>query len=425
MRILTGTYIKGGMTYSFTIKAPNEIVYIYSKHVFCTVQIKRNDGQESRPVTNRLIRLTIGEINEERRTNSDGTAVFDFARILQILKNDSSQELDINYNRTANLAHTTSRVVALKDSDEGSVLQFQQFSFETANGADDILDKFWTNNRRLRWFSNYPFTFDFQNLNGNWSVKTDNGSFVTEAFPYESSQRTRIMSRINARRYFASSDRYFKKTLRASITMAMDDSGNPTTVTNHTLELTRDNRNFDLYRRCYLRWLGKHGEIFYWLFTKHSETDSVKSDEHSLAYVDENAYSSYGVLESETSSNHEKETTITVYSDMLDNADYEIVRSLATSPFVDMLVSYSTQATPTSPGSGRDSAEESEGDSERTEESGGDNENSGISMTETALWQRVRIGAGNYTKQVNSDTSSVNKQLVFRLIIPKEGRQTI
>ena len=417
MRPYTGTYTINGETYSYTIEAPNAAVFIHSKHVFCKIRILDSD---SYPVVNRKIKLTLVTRSLEKYTNSNGSIVFDLARLLQISRgsyDDVKSELNLTYNDTNQLSKTELNTFTFRDGN----LQFQAVQFDSLNGANDILDKFWYDaNRRLRWFTNYPFTFDFPNINGNWKVSVNGDALASQAFPYVSTQRTYIMARINPKRFFISENRVISKAKFSGVgQLSIDALGNISPSSN-TLEIIADNQILDFERKCYLRWIGKHGEVFYWLFKKHSIKDSVTRDSAKMAYVSE-AFNSYGVLDNDTPCNYEKETTLTVYSCPVDDIDFETLKSIISSPLVDMLVSYSVSYTPRTQQTEQTEETENEG-AEGRENSGGDDRANGNYIEETTSWRRVSVEKGAYTTIIDSDRRAVNKQLVLTLVLPTEGR---
>ena len=449
MRTFTGTYTINGETYSYTIEAPNAAVFIYSRHVFCKVTIKDSDSYS---VVNRKIRISVsGGFVFEKYTKSDGSIMFDIARTLQIDKqasyNDVKHEVDLTYNVTNKLALTETASIAFYDM-TGNV-QFRAFGIETLNGANDIIDKFWYRaNRRLRWFRNYPATFDFQNINGNWSVSINGGTATSEAFPYVSTQRTYMMGRINPKRYFLGVANLNKAKFSGVSKISFDADGNLSDSTN-TLTLIPDDAKLDFERMCYLRWIGKHGEVFYWLFKKHNIKDNVTRESQKMSYIPD-SYNSYGILENEDLSNYEKETSLVVYSCPVDDIDFETLQSIINSPVVDMLISYDINFTPSKQEGEEEEQSGDDTENERTEENEGvgevgtdetdDTENddteketndddetdgggtdTGNYIEELTRWRRVTVERGTYTTLIDSDRHATNKQLVITLSIPKEG----
>jgi hypothetical protein len=104
-----------------------------------------------------------------------------------------------------------------------------------------------------------------------------------------------------------------------------------------TLDVDRCHRSD---RKTYLRWLGSHGEVFYWLFDNVTEDISVKSETYSRAMADNefrglvtNRMRGNGLIR-----HSERTRTRTIATEYLDNGYYDIVQSVASSPCVDMLI---------------------------------------------------------------------------------------
>ena len=390
MRTYTGTYTVSGVTYRYNIQAPDALVYQYSNRVYLRVRLLDSDSE---PRNGREVKLRIISRYDVRYTDQDGWAVFDISRFLQITTNNLAQEPNLQY-VTNQLALTTALNLLIYD---GSTL-IKTIDIEAANGADDTIDNFWNEEtRRLRWFTNYPFTFDFQNINGNWGVSTNGGSYSTTSFPYVSTTLSRVMARLDANSIF-NSDKdnasVRKKTVRATITMAMSDGSLTSRIAK--LDLMADRTSFNLDKRCYLRWIGKHGEVLYWLFDKHSVKEDVSVESSRMAFVD-NLYNGYGILEDERKVNYTKATSMTIYSRPVDDIDYATLKSIINSPFVDMLVDYTIQTTPRS----------------------GDSRTGGF--YEYTQWQRVKVDAGTYTRTMKTMKNDADRQLILTLSIPSEG----
>lgn len=394
MRTLEGTYTKGGTTYNYKALVPDAAVFVHSKHVFSYITIT---DSSSNFVVNRQIQMIATTmntgLNEFRNTDSQGTASYDIARMLQITKGDIKNELQINQNTTVQL--TKARRITISFYDSGTVIV--AFFQELLTGANDTIDKWWYNRRRLRLFTNYPYTFDFQNINGNWSVGDLGGALTTEAFPYVSTNLTYSMVRINPKRQWGSdlSRNIAGKTVSAQITMATKD-GSFTQVASY-LDLIIDRQSFDLDKKCYLRWIGKHGEVFYWLFRKHSTVDATAKESFKRSFIGD-GYDSYGVIDTEELAELKKTSTMTVFTDMLNNDEYDVVMSIINSPYVDMLVSYEVDYTPR-----------------------GQVEAQSDYIYETVKWQRVTVNAGKYQTMRKSSQGFTDKKLVITLSLPEEG----
>ena len=343
MNITTGTAL--GKTY--TTEVPDEVIFIYSKHVYFRAHIEGGAGVQ--------IRLTIASqdysiIHDEwRYADGEGRVTFDIARILQMLTDSRDNEMsalmyDANDNAPWNMPSWNISLTWNAEVESGvfqSVQLAQYFTtFVLVNGAhDNAYD--WRNTPRLnnpirlKWWTDYPFTFDFINTDAI-SVNQNGTKEVREIskLPADSMYQ---MIRLNPAGLGITAD-------RATI-IPYTDIG----LTIIDGELYSNKRNVVVLdidrcprsdRKTYLRWLGSHGEVFYWLFDNVTEDISVKSETYSRAMAD-NEFR--GLVTNRMRGNglirHSETTrTRTIATEYLDNGYYDIVQSVASSPCVDMLI---------------------------------------------------------------------------------------
>ncbi len=343
MNITTGTAL--GKTY--TTEVPDEVIFIYSKHVYFRAHIEGGAGVQ--------IRLNInsqdGSINHDewRYADGEGRVTFDIARILQMLTDSRDKELsalmyDANDNAPWNMPSWNISLTWNAEVKQGffqSVQLAQYFTtFVLVNGAhDNAYD--WLNTPRpenairLKWWTDYPFTMDFINTDKIYVRQYGVQELINIVkLPADSVYQ---MIRLNPAGLGITAD-------RATII--------PNTNIGLTIidgELYRDKRNAVMLdidrclrsdRKTYLRWLGSHGEVFYWLFDNVTEDISVKSETYSRAMAD-NEFR--GLVTNRMRGNglirHSEQTrTRTIATEYLDNGYYDIVQSVASAPCVDMLI---------------------------------------------------------------------------------------
>lgn len=343
MNITTGTVL--GKTY--TTEVPDEVIFIYSKHVYFRAHIEGGAGVQ--------IRLTIASQDysithdEWRYADGEGRVTFDIARVLQMLTDSRDKEMsalmyDANDNAPWNMPSWNISLTWSAEVESGvfqSVQLAQYFTtFVLVNGAhDNAYD--WRNTPRLnnpirlKWWTDYHFTFDFINTDAI-SVNQNGTKEVLEIvkLPADSMYQ---MIRLNPAGLGITADR---ATIipYTSIGLTIIDG-----------ELYSNKRNVVMLdvdrcprsdRKTYLRWLGGHGEVFYWLFDNITEDISVKSETYSRAMAD-NEFR--GLVTNRMRGNglirHSEQTrTRTIATEYLDNGYYDIVQSVASSPCVDMLI---------------------------------------------------------------------------------------
>lgn len=338
MNITTGTAL--GKTY--TTEVPDEVIFIYSKHVYFRAHIEGGAGVQIRlNITSQDNSISHDEL---RYADSEGRVTFDIARVLQMLTDSRDKEMsslmyDANDNTPWNMPSWN--ISLIWNADMMSVQLSQMFTtFVLVNGAhDNAYD--WRNtprvenSTRLKWWTEYPFTMDFINTD-----KIDVRQYgVRELIdiiklPADSVYQ---MIRLNPVGLNITADR---ATIlpNTNIGLTIIDGvlyDNKRNVV--TLDVDRCPRSD---RKTYLRWLGSHGEVFYWLFDNITEDISVKSETYSRAMAD-NEFR--GLVTNRMRGNglirHSEQTrTRTIATEYLDNKHYDIVQSVASSPCVDMLI---------------------------------------------------------------------------------------
>lgn len=338
MNITTGTAL--GKTY--TTEVPNELIFIYSKHVYFRAHIEGGAGVQ--------VRLNIANHDytishdEYRYADSEGCVTFDIARILQMLTDSREKEMsalmyDLNDNAPWNMPSWN--ISLIWNAETMSVTLAQMFTtFVLVNGAhDNAYD--WRNTPRpndalrLKWWTDYPFTMDFVNTD---VISVREGDMQTnipiKKLPADSDLQ---MIRLNPAALGINKDKA-EIFPRYAIGVTIIDGvlyDNKRNVVK--LDIDRCPRSG---RKTYLRWLGDHGEVFYWLFDNITEDVSIKSESYSRAMADNefrglvtNRMRSNGIIR-----HSEKTTTRTIATEYLDNDYYDIVQSVASSPCVDMLI---------------------------------------------------------------------------------------
>lgn len=339
MNITTGTAL--GKTY--TTEVPDEVIFIYSKHVYFRAHIEGGAGVQ--------IRLNIynqdGSINHDewRYADGEGRVTFDIARVLQMLTDSREKEMsalmyDANDNAPWNMPSWNILLTWNAEVEQGffqSVQLAQYFTtFVLVNGAhDNAYD--WRNAPtrrnpiRLKWWTDYPFTLDFINTD---KIDVNDVIYDIVKLPADSMYQ---MIRLNPAGFSITADRaLFLPRYAVGVTIIDGElySNKRNAV---MLDVDRCHRSD---RKTYLRWLGSHGEVFYWLFDNITEDISVKSETYSRAMAD-NEFR--GLVTNRMRGNglirHSEQTrTRTIATEYLDNGYYDIVQSVASSPCVDMLI---------------------------------------------------------------------------------------
>lgn len=334
MRTTTGTYGNGG---SYTLEYPEMMSFIYSPHVFVRMTLADADGNAVAGVRLQCV-LTGGggtNTNNFRYTDGNGSAVFDIARTLQVMIGNREEEMLQPY-----ATHAWKQYMYAVDIYSGSS-RIVRVYVETANGSDRITDNWLSGQRRLKCWANYPFTIDMSNSDGlivdtgdgfarRYAVVMAESSLVTQMVRRPLSEFLRDVGR--------QSYRWVKITLPTDVAGVSFKDGVMMSSDNAVL-VDIDRCQQDLDRRAYLRWMGRHGEIYYWLFFVNEKTYQTKTD----VYRRPMTYDGYEgsdplnrVLLNGEVRDSITEETISLYSELISAEHYAYARSVAFSPYVDM-----------------------------------------------------------------------------------------
>ena len=349
-------YIDGIGNYEVT--TPEEAIFIYSRHVYCSVRVTGDNA----PLSGLKIILSIVDTlnntlhKEYRYTDAEGRVTFDVARTLQTITNDREKEMSslmYDYNDNAIWAMRQVKFQLVIEKDTTWHMLTTPYEFITLiNGSHDNAYNWNVHDNidkamRLKAWRNYPFTIDMGNVdrvywktipNTTSSPSTWLKQFVVKSESEVSYQMIRynitgLMDRYpTAQRIFVRTDKTNGETL--SIT---DGKVTVYNITYYSVELAEAPSGG---RATYLRWLGKHGEVFYWLFDNITEDISVKSDTYARTMTDDtfrglvtNRMRDNGIIKDSTTTR-----TRTIATDFLDKDYFELVASIAESPYVDILI---------------------------------------------------------------------------------------
>lgn len=413
MRTQTGTYTIGGVTYNYAVEAPDEMIFIHSRRLEIKLTItraatgtkqgsqERTDGEEERaaetPVSNRRVQVTTFPTfmrgYDFRYTDAQGSLTVDIGRMMQVVTDNVAEEPGIDYRTSGGVVLSKASRRFIRFYDGGTVIC--NIAFDAHNGADDIADC-WEDNsiggpRRVKWFKSYPFTFDFPNVT-QAAIRRDGGNTSIGAHTHITTTLTNAVQRVIPANIagLAAARRTIDIASAADDGFCFNRLGVLTAGRNRVF-IEIDAQPYDT-RKVYLRWLGKHGDLFYWLFNRQYVEDSVSSDVFetaggSVSYDPSTGIADDGVTEIKTASRR-----LAVHSGLLNGHYYRLVRSVMSSPVVDMLVYYDS-------GNNKDAP----------------------------LWRRVRIEAKKSAESVRyPDTQgNASRELAFVIDIPGQEAATL
>lgn len=331
MRQLQGT----AGSYQYTAIVPEKAIFIYSRHTYAKLNIRNLDGSAASGVRVQGV-VQIGTAmftNEYRYTDSDGNVTFDFAAILRTAKNDRDKEMSsITYDVRAFAPWLMSNC-SIRFYIGAVELRSASVSYELINGSHDNAQDWWSKDRRLKWWTAYPFTFDFTNQERVAAIEKS-GLQQEVATPYIETSLTTLLVRFNAAILRTSGSR-----------IAIKNFSHPGIAVEDGIMVGTDNRVALDVERCpmsdrktYLRWLGSHGEVFYWLFDNITESVEVKTETYRRTMVDD--------MFEGTATNLTRDNGIvrdcsavkirSIATEPLDGEYYDLVSSIGDSVAVDM-----------------------------------------------------------------------------------------
>lgn len=353
MRVVTGQIAD---VYNYEAEFPDEIIFAYSKHILFKCRI--TNIADNTPAVGLKITFGIALEEEYRYTNSNGEVMIDAARLIQIITNNREKELSsIMYDATDVTLWNMGRLYASFIMEYNQMFYFlgDALGFTIVNGAHDNAEN-WrvghTSSRtafRLQMWRKYPFTFDVgvgridYNLWGD--PLTSSPDFPIRKTPVVDVPLGVEMQQIRITPEYLIEDRTHSKSTmwvrpQSMLTMTGDTHGSTNTTNRSLIYKIEINECPRSDSKTYLRWLGKHGEVFYWLFDNISEDWNVKSDRYHKIIKDDtfkglvtNKMRDNGVIR-----DAQVTKTRVLATELIDNHYYEIVRSIAESPYVDMLI---------------------------------------------------------------------------------------
>lgn len=331
MRQLQGT----AGSYQYTAIVPEKAIFIYSRHTYAKLNIRNLDGSAASGVrVQGVVQIGMAMFtNEYRYTDAFGDVVFDFAAILQAAKNDRDKEMSsITYDVRAFAPWLMSNC-SIRFYIGAVELRSASVSYELINGSHDNAQDWWSKDRRLKWWTSYPFTFDFTNQESVALIEKS-GLQRELAVPYVETSMSSLLVRFNAAILRPSSGQVTIKNLSYP-GIAVEDGIVIGTDNYVTLDIDRCPISD---RKTYLRWIGTHGEIFYWLFDNITESNEVKTETFRRAMVDDTFQ---GTVTNFTRDNGiirdcSSVTTRSIATEPLDGEYYDLVSSIGDSVAVDM-----------------------------------------------------------------------------------------
>lgn len=327
MQAIKGNFEYEEKAYIYSGNIPDAVVFSYSNHIYVRLKIKQENNNPAKAFG---VILTIdgpSQISEKRYTNAEGDVIFDISRIIQMMTDNRDKELtNLNYNmnRLSWLASTIRLRISVNYE-----LVFIDTTIEAINGTISPEEQWFIRPVSLKYWRGLPHTFDFLNVD-SVDISIDGSSFSPMSWiPGTSTLRYVQMMRSMTEQFTAGAKNNVK--IRAN---GLGVAFEAITPAINQVNIEIDSFCGDMSRYTYLRWLGRQGEVFYWLFKNGTQTTSVKSEKYSIAMTEdvrENYTYLNGIKKEPT-----RELTRSIASEYVSRELYQVLSSVIASPCVDM-----------------------------------------------------------------------------------------
>lgn len=331
MQAIKGTFDLNGLMYSYSGEVPEPVVFAYSKHIYVRLTINDADGKPAVAMPIMASVDTAGkQINERRYTNTAGQVTFDIARIIQMSTDNRERELvDLIFSRNETRRQWLASSVRLRlGIDNYSAIIYDNI-MEAVNGAVSSDEQWLTSPVSMKYWRGLPHTFDFLNVD-TIEASSDGASFSPMSWVPGNSTLRQIPIMRSKTEGIVAGVRHSKRIKADGIGI----SNGVIVPSVNQVNIEIDSFCGDLSRYTYLRWLGRHGEVFYWLFRNGTQTTAVKSERHSIALredVREGATLLNGIRKEPT-----REVSRAIASEYVSREHYKVLSSVISSPCVDM-----------------------------------------------------------------------------------------
>lgn len=253
--------------------------------------------------------------------------------------------MDSKLNKEMSMIDYSSNIPTLWNTAIGTIRFYdtgtlvQGTSHTVVNGRHDNMND-WKINTRLKRWAGYPFTMDFPNVDsvvikGLSPASPPTMKPLKKAGSGASYQR---LARYNVDNIIPPTGTWELSTANDEGFSVINGIVRPSSAS----VVIENDAHCNDSNKTYLRWIGRHGEVFYWLFDNITEDTSVKSELYRRTMVDD-VFTDSGVARNNTRDNGiikdiSVTTTRTISTEYLDKCYYELVSSVAESPLVDMLI---------------------------------------------------------------------------------------
>lgn len=325
MQIILGNFDYKGQTFGYSGTIPDSVVFAYSQHIPIKLRIEDERGNPANALGVDLTISSTSQFSEKRYTNAKGEVVFDISRIIQMLTDSREKELTtLNY--SASRDSWLASIVSLQLSIDSNPIVYTPL--EVLNGAMRPDEQWLMEPISIKYWRGLPHTFDFINVE-DIELSIDGRTFLPRKWLLGESSLKAFPIMRNLTNILPIAKRVIK--IR---TDGVGFSYDRLVRSVNQVNIDIDKFNGDLSRYTYLRWLGPHGEIFYWLFRNGTQTIAVKSERHSIALRDNMRVGS--TFLNGTRKEPTREVSRAIASEYVSREHYKVLSSVIASPYVDM-----------------------------------------------------------------------------------------
>lgn len=377
---------------------PERYTFAHSRHIYYQVELRDGEGVADYGVP---VTATITDADSDKSysvmkyTDRNGKVTFDLACFIQALSAEIFDNADFDYSNDSELVNA----INLEGKMTAYGTDFAQFETQAVNGTMEVTDRWWSNDRRLAWWKNFPFTFDFANVD-EVSVTPDGGATTVREFPQIeptpfSFPRLRVNAsyfQINPRR----SVRFFTNNGMIFGIAAPSDLNNVPGSAMFLYSSPKGSFSISLdldVRDCepkagdvYVRWLDKHGELSYWMLHRHSETKTTTMAESRKALPLDERFVDDMVMDNAVVAEYDSKSELVAFSGFVEKWEYDLLLTMTDAPFVDMLDM-------------------------------GEYINEGV-----IRWHRIHVKPGSFAENQNNVADNMtNRQFVATFILPEQN----
>lgn len=328
---------------------PERYTFAHSRHIYYQVELRDGEGVADYGVP---VTATITDADSDKSysvmkyTDRNGKVTFDLACFIQALSAEIFDNADFDYSNDSELVNA----INLEGKMTAYGKDFAQFETQAVNGTMEVTDRWWSNDRRLAWWKNFPFTFDFANVD-EVSVTPDGGATTVRLFPQIDPTpfdfpRLRVNAsyfQLNPRRsvhFFTNNGMIFGIAAPSDLNNVPGSAMFLYSSPKGSYSISLDLEVRDCEPKAgdvYVRWLDKHGELSYCLLHRYRETKTTTMSESRKALPLDERFVDDKVMDNAVIAEYDSKSELVAFSGFVEKWEYDLLLTMTDAPFVDML----------------------------------------------------------------------------------------